>query len=443
MRGTLRSVKGGLLLAASLLALLPALDPARAQYIESYFPAGVPGFDTAQGVTVLSRLRPLYEEPGVHVGNFVVRPMLEEGIGYDSNVSGLSGGPSSAFLRTAPAISANSQWSRNSLGVALSADNYQYFDASKQTYTNWTAAIGGGYAIGRDNLTVAYSHLSLNQNATDVGAVASDTPVHYLVDAARVAYALDFGRIVVTPNVDVEDYRFDSTTVQGLSVSQAYRDRVVLSGGVAARYALSDQRNLLFVIRGIRSHFTEPQPGQPTYNSTGVLALAGIDYQATGPWRYRLLLGFEERSFAFSGFKSHVAPIVEGSVIWTPSGPTTVSGQIARAIEDPAAEGNSGYTYTTARLVLDHELQRNLLFQGRTGVQIAQYLEGGGTQTSYTVGAGLSWLLNRNMRLSLDYNFTAQSGSQTTTYNGVPTVTSFNNGPFSRNIVLLAMHFGL
>ena len=52
---------------------------AQAQYINSYFPQAVPGYDTSSGVTVLSRARPLYATQGVNVGSFVVRPELTEG----------------------------------------------------------------------------------------------------------------------------------------------------------------------------------------------------------------------------------------------------------------------------------------------------------------------------------------------------------------------------
>ena len=38
---------------------------AQAQYINSYFPQAVPGYDTSSGVTVLSRARPLYATQGV------------------------------------------------------------------------------------------------------------------------------------------------------------------------------------------------------------------------------------------------------------------------------------------------------------------------------------------------------------------------------------------
>ena len=54
------------------------------------FPAGVPGYGEAPGVTVASRVRPDFDPPGVRVGSFLLRPRWAEGLGYDNNVFGSS-----------------------------------------------------------------------------------------------------------------------------------------------------------------------------------------------------------------------------------------------------------------------------------------------------------------------------------------------------------------
>jgi len=347
-------------------------------------------------------------------------------------------------LKTAPSVTANSEWSRNSLGVSLSAENYQFWNTPNNDYTNWTAAIGGGYTIGRHDLTLAYSHLSLHQAPGDVGAVPSDTFVHYQVDDVRSAYTFDLGRFSFTPNIDAAHYYFDNTTIQGVPTSQQYRNRYVLSEGVTTRYALAEQRNLMLVVQGIQSRYTDIPAGSPTSNSNGVVVLAGLDFVATGVWRYQLLAGVQVRTFEASQFKTETAPIAEASVIWAPTGITTVTARLARFIEDASAEGTAGYTYTTARLVVDHEYLRNVLLQGRAGVQLAQYLQGSsGTQTSFSVGGGVNWLMNRNMRLSADYDFTTQTGGNNSTFNGQPNLTTLNTGAYNRNLFLVALHFGL
>ncbi len=424
---------------------------AHAQYVEMYFPPALAGFDHQQGVTVLSRLRPLYENPGVRLGGYTVNAHLDENVGYDSNITGISGGPSSGFAKTSPSVSATSNWSRNRLGFSASMDNYSYFSAPAQNYTNYNLSVGGGYTIGRHDLNVGYSHFRQHELGTDIGSVASTSPVAYDVDDIRTDYTFEAGRFSFVPNVDVRLYQFGSALVLGQPANQQYRDRTVLSGGVTTRYELSDQRGILVVLQGISSHYLRPQLGLPSNNSKSALLLAGLDYQATGLWRYRLLGGIEVREFASARYGTRAAPIFEASVIYTPTGLTTVTGLARREIEDPQSDGVAGYTYTTVGAVVDHELRRNILLQGRATFQAAQYLESNGSTTSYTLGAGVNWLVNRRVRLSADYDATQQNGSNNAAFIGVQQVNtpvgqqvnSLTTGSYNRNVFLLGLHFSL
>ncbi|MGA7966680.1 MAG: outer membrane beta-barrel protein, partial [Gammaproteobacteria bacterium] len=186
---------------------------ARAQYVPSLFPAGVPGYGEELGVTVVSRVHPLYEEPGVRVGGFTVHLNLDESGGYNSNVLGLNGAEGSSVVQTSPSLAINSDWSRNALGARFGVDNFQYPALSAQNRTNWTAAIGGGYTIGRNNLTVGYAHLALHESATDIGAPPSTTPIPYTVDDMRTAYPIEFGALKITPNFEASLWRYGNTVI--------------------------------------------------------------------------------------------------------------------------------------------------------------------------------------------------------------------------------------
>ncbi len=433
------------------LLALSFASSAQAQYINSYLPTGLAGFDRDQGVTVLSRLRPLYQQQGVRLGGYTVNANLDETVGYDSNLTGASNAPSSGFISTSSTVTATSNWSRNRLGLSAGLDNYSYFSNPQQNYTNYSASAGGGYTIGRHDLNIGYTHLRQHQRGTDIGAVASTAPVPYDVDAIRTDYTIDTGRFSFTPNVDVRLFQFGTATVAGQQTSQQYRDRTVITGGVTTRYELSDQRGILVVLQGLSSHYIRPQPGTPSNDSKTALLLAGLDYQATGLWRYRVLGGVEVREFAAAQFGTRVAPVLEASVIYTPTGLTTLTGSARRAIEDPQSEGVAGYTFTTVGLVVDHEYRRNILLQGRANFQAAQFLEGSGTSTSYTLGAGVNWLVNRRVRLSADYDATQQNGSNNASLvlpqQGSTLTTGQTNilttGNYSRNVFLLGFHLAL
>jgi len=427
---------------------------ARAQYIGNYFPTGIAAFDQQEGVTVLSRLRPLYDQPGVRLGAYTVNAHLDEVVGYDSNLTGTSNGLSSAYINTSSNVSAVSNWSRNRLGLSASVSNYTYINNPQQNYTAYSATVGGGYTIGRHDLDIGYTHLRQYERGTDIGAVASIAPVPFDVDDIRTDYTFEAGRFSFVPNVDMRLFQFGNAVILGQPTSQRFLDRTVLSGGITTRYELSSQRGIVVVLQGINSHYLRPQSGLPSNNSRSALLLAGLDYQSSGLWRYRVLGGVEVRQFTASQYGTRAAPVLEASVIYTPTGLTTVTGSARREIEDPQSDGVAGYTLTNLGVVVDHELKRNILLQGRANFQAAQFLQGNGTTTSYTLGAGVSWLVNRRVRLSADYDATQQSGSNNTvialSQQGGTLVTTqtvqanaITTGNYSRNVVLLGFHLAL
>jgi len=410
-----------------------------AQAIDFYFPQGSYGYDQQLGVTVQTRARPLYAPLGIRVGSFNVYPSADESVFYNSNVNGVAGSGSWGS-RTSGAVSAGSNWTRNSLGASVDFSHYQYIALPDESYTNWNVGLAGGYTIEDSQLFVAYSHQSYYQLSTTIGTVQSTTPVLDQTDSLGAEYTFKFGRLSITPNVGLSAYRFGPATAAGVTFTQNYLNYNALAAGVTARYELNEQSGLLAVLRGIDSSYLTAQLGQPRNDSQSVLLLGGIDYQPEGVWRYRLLAGVEIRKFSASQFPTRGAPDVEASVIWTPTSLTTAHLTLSSAIEAPQTGESSGYILSQGRLVVDHELKRNVFLQGRGGIQQAQYLQAG-TQTQFSGGAGASWLLNRAMRLSLDYDFTTiTAGRGSAAPVGLGSQTT---GEYTQSLIALSLHLAL
>lgn len=424
-------------------AIAVSAVPAHAQYVPGQFPTGVPGYGEELGVTVVSRARPLYVEPGARFGDFILHGNVDESVGYNSNVLGLSGGKGSPVIETHPSLELNSDWSRDALGASVSADNFAYPAEASQNHTNWTVAFGGGYTIGRTNLTLSYAHLQLHESPTSIGAPPSTTPIPFSVDDMRVSYPIDLGRLQVTPNFDVSLWRYGTATIAGTASGQEFRDANEYRGGTAFKYALTGGTSLILTVQGIRSDFIHELPGSPSLSSTSELALGGVDYQYSGIWRYQALVGIEVRQFDAAQFHSRVAPIARAAVIWTPTGLTTVTATLLRAIEDPNQAATSGYAYTATELRVDHEYAPNLILHATVGGEFASYLQNGGTQAAFHTGVGATWLLNRHMRLGVSYTYTTQNsfGYQAPLDGGLAT-RSIGTG-YDQNLILLSLHVGL
>ena len=423
--------------AAGLAALVSvlAITQAGARMLDTLFPEGVPGYAAQPGVTVLSRLRADHDPLGLREGPMRLFPRLETAIGYDDNVLGGSGKRGSWVASTRPSVLLSSDWSSDAFAAYAALSDTRYPDQKAQGRTDGSVALGGSIDIGRDRLTLAASYVATHQDRTELDALPTDRPVGVTIADARAEYAIRSGRFVWTPNLAFAHWQYGDTTIQGAPVSQSYRDRDVLNAGVTLRYELAPLRNLVLVTRATRQAYTSPTPGQASPDSTGLRVLIGVDYDDNAVWRYRLLFGVETRRFANPAYRPHTGLTAEGEVIWNPSGLTTVRASLLRGLEDAAQEGIAAYTYTAARLRIDHELTREILLHATAGLQQAVFLQGGGRQWGYGFGGGVTWLVNRSVRLSATY---AGSGVQ-----GTGPSVGTTNGDYGRNVALLTLRLGL
>jgi hypothetical protein len=416
--------------------------PAQAQtQASAYFPTGNYGYDQDLGVTVLTRARPDYDQAGIRLGGFTIRPQLDQSIFDNTNVNGNAGNDSGSWgSRTSGSITGQSDWSRNSLAASLGFDHDAFFALPNEDYTNWNIGLGGGYTIAGGELKAQYAHSTYNQLGTEIGMARSELPAENTTDTGELSYDFNLGRVTITPSLDVSAYRFGDITANGVKTSQAEFDRNVLAGGIVTRYALTGDLGLLLVTRGSSSTYVNQVEGQPSNDSVSGMVLAGFDFQPKDVWRYSFVVGVETRTFSASQYGTYTAPVLSGQVVWTPDPVLTLTGNLTRSIEDADTTGNNGYVLNEAKIVGDYELMRNVLLEGRVGLQYVSYLQGG-TQTNETVGGGVTWLINRNMRLSLDDDFTNQNAPGTSTVTSI--ASDQLSGAFTQNLLMLTLHLAL
>ncbi len=414
--------------------------PAQAQVTaDMYFPTGTYGYDQDLGVTVLTRARPEYEQTGVQLGGFTIRPELDQSIFDNTNVNGLPGNNTGSWgSETAGSVFAASNWSRNNLEANLSFDHDSFFTLPNDNYTNWNAGLSGGYTIAGGTLQASYAHTTYNELGTEIGFARSEAPAENTTDTGEVSYDFNLGRITITPSVDYSAYRYGNIVVDGLNTSQTYLNHNDFDAGIVTRYALTGGTGLLLVTRGGTSEYISQIAGQPSNDSVSGSMLVGLDYQSENVWRYSLLVGFETRSFAASQYGTYTVPIVSGQVIWTPKPVLTVTGSATRTIEDADTTGNDGYILNEAKIVADYELLRNILLEGRANVEYLSYLQGG-TQASESVGGGVTWLLSRRVQLSVNDDFTNQNAPSGMTF----PILNEPSGAYTQNIFMLTLHLAL
>ncbi len=424
--------------------------------LNNYFPEGVPGTQDEPGVTVRTRLRPDYSTDGIREGAFIIRPDLDEQVGYNSNVvGGTIDGKGSSELESAASVSVNSDYNLDNFGFTGSVDNTEYWDVPRMSSTNYNVSFGGGLDLGRDVLYATVSYQNANEEPYDIGAFGSsfvqlNKPLNFSDTDFRASYSTEFGRFTVLPNVDYQLLRFASGDFTGVPIgserifNQRLRDSNILQGGVVTRYEFQPQRDAILVLNGNYNTYLSGgnQADIGVVDSTGVTVLAGLDYQISGATTVRALVGYQQRFFR-GNTSNQGAPIGEFDVIWNPTGLTTVTAAYSRTIQDATTDTVTGYTFDNLSLVVDHELYRNILLQGSANLQAANYQGSSLTQTNYGFSVGATYLVNRNIQVALSYRFVEHIGSDGTLDQEFVGNQSNTGDSFAQHIILLHLKVGL
>lgn len=386
-------------------------EPAMADLVDAYFAPGIIGREAGTGVTVLSRERPATDPIGVHAGAFTVRPQIGVAPGYDSNPLLNNRPKGSTFVRTDGAIDFTSSSADEPFGARITFEDTRYASVNGLSTTNWSASLGKVFTFGTDRLSMAATRLALHQTGRDLNAPDLDAPGAYNVTNVRLTYDADRGAFFIQPQLQYTGFRYDDVTTNDTRIAQAYRDRDILDGQLTIKYKYAELRDVALVLRGASIRYVEPIPLKPREDSSTATILVGIDNTSSAPWRTRLLVGAQTRQGNGLGVKSRTAPVAEANITYQPTGLTTIGASVTRAVQDAAGEFAAAYTYTEAKVAVDHELTRDVLLHAGYGIERAEYEQTGSTEVLNTAQAAVTWLVNRNARVTGSYTYLAKKAA--------------------------------
>jgi len=411
------------------------VNDAQANLIEAYFPSDIPGYQPDFSASVADRMQQQDIAGGIELGDFVVRPNLNENAGYDSDTLGQAHSGSAA-VETDASLQADSDWARDALNLSLDVDNHRYLDVPAASFTNWRFGAGGSISLGDDTATIGYSHLALNLGATSLGAIGVVTPVPYAVDDVRASYLKLFGRFSLTPRFEFENYAFGQS---GGPTSLSYKSlsHHVETAGLTARFEGAPGDAVVLILQPSFAQFAR----LPADNYSDYAGFVGLDARGERIIQYRALVGLEHRSFADHVTKSVTTPTFELDLIWTPTRIDTLTATAEHELDDPTAPFARDDDVLDGRVELDHELRRNVFLVGyaqgsRSNTRLSIAGAGAIRQSQLAAGASAVWNFSRYVSGTMSYGYTLNetAGSSAATSS---LVSSANN--FASNSILIGL----
>jgi len=424
-------------------ALAITARPAHAQLFTQYFPSDLPGYAPDLSNSVVQRQIMQSIHPGIMVGDFDIRPTASQSFGYTTNILGQPHSGSSQIL-TSGGLRANSTWGRDALGFSAGVTNTIDPELTEANTTTWSASGGGSVSLGRDALTLGYSHARQYLGATDLGNFGISYPVPYDTNDIRLGLTHNFGRFSITPNAVYDRFDFGQSS-GGPSRNFGTLSHQLESALLTTRFEVSKGNALISIMRATAAQFAA-NPGGSVDDYADGAGFLGLDLRSDSVIQYRALVGAETRQFTRSNSPGLTTPTAELDVIWTPTQIDTVTITGRRGIFDPTSPFARNQVVSDLRIELDHELHQNMFLRGyaegaRTNSQSLTSAGPTRRQTQFRFGLVGTWILNRSITATLSYTHNSSY-----TKGGVPEVFDplyglTNRSTFTSNTVTFGFSF--
>ena len=391
--------------------------------------------DVDPNVSVGDRPRPDYDPIGIRAGSFFFYPSLGAAGEYDDNVFADENDEEDDFgVIVTPSIQAQSDWSRHQLNVEVGAEGAHYFDFDENDYLDFFAQTDGQLDITRDNIVTGALGLerlhqdrsSADEEGTDADGSVEDVTTYWR-ETAQLDYRRNFNRVFAIVGGDFTRSDFDN---EG-DVSNQDRDRNQYRGRLRGGYELSP-RIALFAegTYDFRRYDDTPDDAGFDRDSEGYTGSIGTALDFTGILFGEFQIGYTSREYDDGELDDVNGLGGGGELTWNITPLTTIIFGANAEIQETTVtfEDDQASANFEQRVDLDvtHELLRNVLLNGNAAYIRDDFEGTSRTDDTVSAGAGLSYLLNRNLSLDATYNFTTRSSDA-------------DDGDYARNLVRLGV----
>lgn len=364
---------------------------------------------SAIGDTVATRYRPELEPLGVRVGSFKLFPQINIDQSYDDNIYATNNNVKSDFITTvAPNFSLESDWNNHALNFSAGGNMGFYAEHTREDFADFFAATNGRLDITGDTYLYGGGGFARrHEDRANPDAVRGREPTEYDAINGFARLVHEVGRVRGQLNSSVQRLDFSNPEAAGpghTTINQDFRDRTMLEQGVRVGYQLSPSYEAFARVTGnVRDYDQRQQSTGINRDSYGYQVDTGIDLNLGGLVFGSVFVGYLIQDY--KDFNTVSEPTFGLGLTWTPTGLTTVNATVRRSVQEVTQQYASSVLVTAGVLSVDHELLRNLLLNANVSISNFNYDSSSREDYYYGAGAGVRYLMNRNLYATLAYQY--------------------------------------
>jgi hypothetical protein len=385
-----------------------------------------------EDLPVMSRPRPEYDAIGVPVdGSFLLFPALNVSGNYDNNVyRTLNNTVDDYYFTIAPSARLKSDWGRHMLEVYGGVSDYQYLSQTAEDLVDWNFGADGRYDIaGGESIYAAASVSELHELLSSVNVVGGQkSPQRYYDNHGELDTTIQPNRLGVTASLVIDRDVYLRTPLYPSGFQQnGDRNFDEYQANLKTFYDFSPGYSGF-----LRAAFDERQFDE-RIDRTGVRRASegyrvdgGLDLQLTRLISGEFYIGYLDQTFK-APLKNVSGLDYSVRLDWLIDPLLTLHLSGARTLNQIILPGVSVSDDKSVDISADYELRRNVILQAHANYDDISYPGINRHDGNPDLGAGIKWLINRNLSASLTYDYTSR-------------VTNIAGADFQDSLVMLGVN---
>ncbi len=351
-----------------------------------------------------------YDPLGIRVGSFLAYPAVEAGIEFTDNVALADRGRRDDLGYTiAPELRLESNWSRHAATLRASSSHLIYDENSSEDTDDVEVRATGRIDITRDTRVDLEAGFTFGQESrgTAEDDSTAETQPDETVYSATASLTQRFNRMIATIRSNLEVYEFgDAQLTGGGTQSNADRDYTEVAGSLRLGYEWTPAiQPFVEGSYSIRRHDQKTDDDGFRRDSDGHSVVGGVAVNLGPILRGEVSGGYAERRPDDSSLSDVSAVVANASLIWAPTPLTTVTAAVGTSVDETTVTGSSAALSRTAGLNVAHALFDNLTLNAGAEFDYTRYKGAGITEKSYSLSAGMDYLINRNLVVRAGYTY--------------------------------------
>ncbi len=349
-------------------------------------------------------------------------PQLELTGVYNDNVTDTAiSKQADGALRVAPSARLQSNWSRHSLTASAASEHYFYLDHHEFNETSLNSQANLRLDIRRDTQLELASTYILAQTPPSSGEVpgnaAEKRDDHEFSASARLIHRAN--RFITSLRLGARAFKFGNVKLIG-GGTENNSDRDYIEPSAALRLAYESSPAITtFLEAGYapRFHHKKIDRNGQKRNSKGFTTSLGLRFNPSPVWSGEAALVYEYRKYEDKNFKTASNIGATANINWRPSNLTQINLLLDTSLDESSVSGVAGTRNYDVTLTATHKFRENLTGTLSGSINYDDFIDSPGDDVYFTVSAGVSYVVHRNMEWIANYTMThLKSGVPSASY---------------------------